>query len=355
MVSIAFFAILLFTVGASYAYFMMLPFFFNYVYQMALNADVISSWSIAPFISFVVLMTAVFGTVFELPLVLTLLVRGGVVELDTLKKYRRHAYVALLILASLITSPDIFTQIIIGGPLIMFYEISIFVARFASGDEIEYDNVKIGDYAFTGGVAMGAGMIAGSSIMVFLSLARDPQSSLGFVGNYIPILGLLDLQKTIAIPLIVPIISGIFVSYKAMNVGDLFSSKHSETGKNISIIGMISIVVAATLWAVMFLGIVFTIGDPLNIPGTFQPYPPVILLFIGIAVASSFFSMLITSYNRSNLTSVMSGLFISASLLAMIIIISYQLTLTSLVYGFAVAGVVSILCGYVTKQSFMKE
>ncbi len=355
MVSIAFFAILLFTVGASYAYFMMLPFFFNYVYQMALNADVISSWSIAPFISFVVLMTAVFGTVFELPLVLTLLVRGGVVELDTLKKYRRHAYVALLILASLITSPDIFTQIIIGGPLIMFYEISIFVARFASGDEIEYDNVKIGDYAFTGGAAMGAGMIAGSSIMVFLSLARDPQSSLGFVGNYIPILGLLDLQKTIAIPLIVPIISGIFVSYKAMNVGDLFSSKHSEAGKAISIIGMISIVVAATLWAVMFLGIVFTIGDPLNIPGTFQPYPPVILLFIGIAVASSFFSMLITSYNRSNLTSVMSGLFISASLLAMIIIISYQLTLTSLVYGFAVAGVVSILCGYVTKQSFMKE
>ena len=86
MVSIAFFAILLFTVGASYAYFMMLPFFFNYVYQMALNAGVISSWSIAPFISFVVLMTAVFGTVFELPLILTLLVRGGVVELDTLKK-----------------------------------------------------------------------------------------------------------------------------------------------------------------------------------------------------------------------------------------------------------------------------
>jgi|GEM_PF-164477 len=355
MVSIAFFAILLFTVGASYSYFMMLPFFFNYVYQMALNAGVISSWSIAPFISFVVLMTAVFGTVFELPLILTLLVRGGVVELDTLKKYRRHAYVALLILASIITSPDIFTQVIIGGPLIMFYEISIFVARFASGDEIEYDNVKIGDYAFTSGLTMGAGMIAGSSIMTLLSLARDPQSGLGFIGNYIPILGLLDIQQTIAIPLIIPTISGIFVSFRARKIGDLFSSEHSEMGKNISIIGIISIVVAATLWAMMFLGTVFTIGNPLNIPGTFQPYPPVILLFIGIAVASSFFSMLITSYNRSNLTSVMPGIFISASLLAMIIIISDQLTLTSLVYGFAMVGVISILCGYITKQSFMKE
>ena len=131
-----------------------------------------------------VLMTVVFGLVFELPLILTLLVRGGVVELDTLKKYRRHAYVGLLILAALITSPDIFTQAIIGGPLILFYEISIFVARFAYvEEESEYDKVRISNYAFKNGLTLGVGMIVASTVMALLTAIGDPQSSLGFINS----------------------------------------------------------------------------------------------------------------------------------------------------------------------------
>ncbi|MDY6865203.1 MAG: twin-arginine translocase subunit TatC [Halobacteriota archaeon] len=354
IVMIVFFAIILFFIGASYSYFMMLPFFFNYVYQMALSAGVISNWSIAPFISFVVLMTAVFGIVFELPLILTLLVRGGVVEIDTLKKYRRHAYVALLILASLITSPDIFTQVIIGGPLIMFYEISIFVAQFASRDKVKYDNKLIGDYAFKSGLVMGAGMILGTFIIFLLSLASDPQSILGFVGENVPLLGLLNLQQMIALPLIIPTVSGTILSLRARKIGDVSPSEHSVMGKNVSIIGILSIIVSATLWAIMLLGTLFTIGDPINIPGTSQQYSPIILLFMGIAVVASFFSVFITSYHGSNLKSVIVGIFLSASVLAIILFISSQLALTTLLLGLVVVGVISILCGYTAKLSFVK-
>ncbi|MDY6958310.1 MAG: hypothetical protein SVK08_04050, partial [Halobacteriota archaeon] len=264
-------------------------------------------------------------------------------------------YVALLVLASLITSPDIFTQVIIGGPLIMFYEISIFVARFASGEEVEYDNENIGDYAFRSGLVMGAGMILGSSITIFLSLASDPQSSLGFIGTNIPILGLLNLQQTIALPLIIPMVSGTVLALRARKIGCLSSSEYSATGKYVSIIGIISIIVSTTLWAMMFFGTIFMIGDPSNIPGTSQPYSPVILLFMGVAVVASFSSVFISSYNNgSNMKSIISGILLSASVLAIVLFISAQLTLTTLFFGLVVAGVISILCGYTAKLSFVK-
>ncbi|MDY6930982.1 MAG: twin-arginine translocase subunit TatC, partial [Halobacteriota archaeon] len=355
IVTIAFFAVVLFLIGASYSYFMMLPFFFNYVYQMALNAGVISSWSIAPFINFVVLMTAVFGTVFELPLILTLLVRGGVIELDTLKKYRRHAYVALLVLASIITSPDIFTQVIIGLPLILFYEISIFVARFASGDEREYDQDMMGNYAFKGGVLMSAGIISGMALTIFFSLASNPQSILGFIGTSVPIVGLMNLQETIFLPMIIPTISGLFLSLRARNIGDLSNSEQGGRGKSISIVGIIAILVSATLWAMMFLGTFFGIGDPINIPGNSQAYTSAIIIFIGVGAVASFISIFLTSYNRSNMKIVMPGAIASAFMLIVITMISTQLTLTSLIYGSLLAGTVSILCGHLAKLSLIRE
>jgi sec-independent protein translocase protein TatC len=108
----------------------MLPLVFQYLLQSATEAGVANHWRVSDFVNFAMLTTFVFGLVFELPLAMTALARSGIVSVDIFKKYRRHMYVIILIVAALVTSPDVLTQIMVGVPLIIFYEISLFTMRF---------------------------------------------------------------------------------------------------------------------------------------------------------------------------------------------------------------------------------
>lgn len=123
-------ALILFVLGAGYAYFLMLPFFINYLYQNAASAGVMATYSVSQFISFVLFTTVIFGLVFEFPLAIMILVRSGLVDRNTLVKYRYHMYVGLLIVAAVITPPDVISQVIIAAPLILFFEISLLLVRF---------------------------------------------------------------------------------------------------------------------------------------------------------------------------------------------------------------------------------
>lgn len=125
--------IVLFLLGAGYAYFLMLPFFIYYLFQNAAAAGVAATYSVSEFISFVAFTTVVFGLVFEFPLAVIILVRTGLVDRDTLVKYRHHTYIGLLVLAAVITPPDVISQVIIAGPLIVFFELSLLLARFMGG------------------------------------------------------------------------------------------------------------------------------------------------------------------------------------------------------------------------------
>lgn len=122
-------ALLLFTLGATYAYAFMLPLILQYLYTSAANTGVESLWSIYKFIYFITSMTLLFGVVFELPLILTALVKLNITDIKTLSYYRRHAYVILFIIAAIITPPDVLSQIIIAMPSILLYEIGLITAR----------------------------------------------------------------------------------------------------------------------------------------------------------------------------------------------------------------------------------
>ena len=126
-------AVILFGSGVLYAYFL-LPLFLDYLYQSAASTGAVATYSIREFISFVILIATIFGLSFELPLVMTVLVRSGLVRYRTFVDYRRHAYIGLLIAAALLTPPDVLSQIIIAVPLAILYEISLFVVRFTGGD-----------------------------------------------------------------------------------------------------------------------------------------------------------------------------------------------------------------------------
>ena len=125
-------AIILFLLGASYAYYYMLPFFLNFIYQDALSIGVNATFSIYEFINFIVIVTVTLGLAFELPLLMNLLVRFGVTSRQTLAYYRKHAYVLLLIIAAWITpDPTMFSQIMVMLPFAVLYEVSLLVMRIS--------------------------------------------------------------------------------------------------------------------------------------------------------------------------------------------------------------------------------
>ncbi len=122
-------ALLLFCMGVVYSYRFMLPLFLTFLYVDATVSGLVSAtYSIQEFVSFVLTMTLLIGISFELPLLIVFFVRSGVVSLDTVKAYRRHAYVVLFIMAAAFTPPDVFSQIIVGSPLIIFYEAGVVLA-----------------------------------------------------------------------------------------------------------------------------------------------------------------------------------------------------------------------------------
>lgn len=122
-------ALIMFTLGASYAYFLMLPLFLDYLYLNAAGSGVTATYSVFKFISFAAAGTALFGLIFELPIVLTFLTRNGFVKYSTLVTYRKHIYVIFLFAGAVITPPDVLSQIMVAVPMIIFFEISMVVVR----------------------------------------------------------------------------------------------------------------------------------------------------------------------------------------------------------------------------------
>ncbi|AKG92062.1 Sec-independent protein secretion pathway component TatC [Geoglobus ahangari] len=122
-------SVILFAAGVAYGYTLMLPLFLQFLYESAKSQGVLAFYSLAEFINFVVMMLAVFGVIFQMPLFMYILVKNGITSLETFKYYRRHFYVAFFTVAAIVTPPDVFTQLMVGVPMVLFYEISLIVVR----------------------------------------------------------------------------------------------------------------------------------------------------------------------------------------------------------------------------------
>ncbi len=128
---IVFFTSLCFLSGIAFGYYVLIPaaltFFAGFgTESIALNiaAD--------KYISFILSMILGAGLVFELPMVTFFLAKFGIVTPALMRKYRRHAFIGILIISALVTpTPDIITQSLLSAPMILLYEMSIFIAKFA--------------------------------------------------------------------------------------------------------------------------------------------------------------------------------------------------------------------------------
>src|SRR5664280_79953 len=120
----------MFVLGTSYSYSFVLPFFIKFLYTDAAESGVTATYSVLNFISFIATTTALFGLVFELPVVLIVLIRNGFVKYSTLVTYRKHIYVLILVVAMFITpGTDVFSQMMFAVPMTIFFEISMVIVR----------------------------------------------------------------------------------------------------------------------------------------------------------------------------------------------------------------------------------
>ncbi|BCA53451.1 Sec-independent protein translocase TatC [Nitrospira sp. KM1] len=120
----------LFVLGLVFCNLVILPLVIDFFVSFGMDRDITPQLSVGTYIDFNVKFLLVFGCAFELPLVLTILARVGVVSARVLATYRKHAVLSALIISAIVT-PDatLFTMLLMAVPLMVLYEIGILGAK----------------------------------------------------------------------------------------------------------------------------------------------------------------------------------------------------------------------------------
>jgi sec-independent protein translocase protein TatC len=122
------FSTILFVGGASFGYFIVFPFGFKFF--MGFATDLIQpAPKLKEYLSFCSMLLLTFGLVFELPLFIFFLSKLGVVNARMLSRNRRYVILGVFTIAAILTPPDIVTQLMMAGPLLVLYEVSIWIAK----------------------------------------------------------------------------------------------------------------------------------------------------------------------------------------------------------------------------------
>lgn len=125
-----FYITFLFLLGLSFGYYLIVPFSVNFLYNYQVSDIVKNIPTLASFVSLVTSIILVSGILFELPVLIYFLSKIGLITPSFLKKYRKHALVVILLVAGIITpTPDMFTQLIVSLPMLILYEVGIFLSR----------------------------------------------------------------------------------------------------------------------------------------------------------------------------------------------------------------------------------
>ena len=118
----------LFLIGILFGYYVISPLSINFLSSYRVSDLVANQINITSYIGSVTSVALSAGVTFELPIVVFFLARIGIITPEFMRKYRKHAIVVVLILAAIITPPDVFSQTLVSIPLILLYEVSIFIA-----------------------------------------------------------------------------------------------------------------------------------------------------------------------------------------------------------------------------------
>ena len=118
---------LLFILGGVFCYFGVFPFAFEFFMSYSTD-NIVAMLSIDEYLSFALKMVLAFGLIFEMPLFSFFLARMGLITAQKMREVRKYAILAIFVVAAILTPPDVFSQFMMAGPMIVLYEVSIWVA-----------------------------------------------------------------------------------------------------------------------------------------------------------------------------------------------------------------------------------
>ncbi|WP_223154792.1 twin-arginine translocase subunit TatC [Aestuariibaculum sediminum] len=120
---------LLFFLGALFGYYIITPLSINFLANYSISKVVENQIDISSYIGLVRSSVLASGLIFELPIVIYFLTKIGLVTPEILRKYRKFALVIVLILSAVITPPDIASQVIVAIPILILYQVSIYISK----------------------------------------------------------------------------------------------------------------------------------------------------------------------------------------------------------------------------------
>jgi sec-independent protein translocase protein TatC len=134
-----FVASLLFFLGVLFGYFVIVPMSINFLATFTISPVVKNQFSIDSYISMVKTAVIASGLFFELPIIIYFLTKLGLVTPTFLRTYRKYAIVIVLIVAAIVTPPDVVSQVTVAIPMLIIYEASIFISVFVTNKKKKID------------------------------------------------------------------------------------------------------------------------------------------------------------------------------------------------------------------------
>ncbi|WEG12504.1 twin-arginine translocase subunit TatC [Pullulanibacillus sp. KACC 23026] len=129
--------IVLFLAGVAFSFYVLFPYVLHFMGTLSSSLHITSVIGINEYFHFLIQITLPFGLVFELPVLVMFLTRLGIITPFFLTKIRKYAYFVLLVVAGLITPPDVMSQLIVMVPLVILYEISVLISRYTFNQSLK--------------------------------------------------------------------------------------------------------------------------------------------------------------------------------------------------------------------------
>ena len=123
-----FFVSLLFMIGVLFGYYIISPLSVNFLSHYNVDPSILNEFELTNYVSTISMIVLSSAILFQLPMIIYVLTKAGLVTPEMMKSYRRHAIIAILVLGALLTPPDPISQILIAIPLFGLYQISIFIS-----------------------------------------------------------------------------------------------------------------------------------------------------------------------------------------------------------------------------------
>lgn len=124
-----FFVSFLFLSGAAFGYYVLTPMSINFLANYQLDPSIANEFDITSYVSTLSMLVLASALMFQLPVVVYFLSMSGLVTSKMLKAYRKHSVVVILIVSAVITPPDVVSQLLIAMPILVLYEVGIYIAK----------------------------------------------------------------------------------------------------------------------------------------------------------------------------------------------------------------------------------